>query len=337
MKRRILALFVTGAVVAFGSMFSTVAASSANASSTGSTLSDGQATAPALLQLVAERFRSQMGLDSDSSYVAWVDSHFGKSSFGVPLTPSETADLDGRLQIQRLAGPVKAYVDGPGSGDFGGMFFDQQHDGRLVVQFTRNVDAHRAALDRVFARPDALSVVQVGHSYAQLTGVQRALSATIHTFDASATPILLTYVDVFNNTIAVVTSGPTNALQSHLDAQYGPGLTRVSYSNARPVPASYSIGSAPPVYGGQHISSPISFYGGEYECTSGFAVVLPSTGTRAIVTAGHCPLAQSNPTSTWYVGYNSDQCAPIICSQYALNLTGKIATTLPTAILTSPL
>jgi hypothetical protein len=269
---------------------------------------------------VEKSFRNAFGFNTDPSWVAGVDAAYPVSQYGVALTPTETADMDHRLAVQRAAQPVSDYVRGNGAADFGGMWFDQLRGGVLVVSFTANTVHHRDELLKVFPHPNDLDVVTVPRHHADLERVQTQLAKDHGQLRAEGFPIPISSIDVKNNVVRVETTGDNSSLQSLLDKTYGIGITQVVTSTSAPFTTSYTRSSAPPLYGGQQIaypSDPVT----EDECSTAFAVRQNSTGKTMVLTAGHCPAEAQSQGASWYVGYGSYNCywgISFICGQYSI-------------------
>lgn len=135
--------------------------------------SDGPTAVPRLLVhevADARRFREDYGLRADDEWIRDVaaDPTSDRTSFGVPLTTGEVAELNRRTaaadEIKNLVVDYAlAHAD-----EYAGAYTDQQRGGIFVAQFSGHVAEHKAAL---FARvrPGApLEVREVRWSLEQL-------------------------------------------------------------------------------------------------------------------------------------------------------------------------
>ena len=112
---------------------------------------------PSFEALVAEAIevRSSLGLRADEWWVREVSADPGaRTSFGIPLTLAEEADLNARAAAVAELGPVLQEYGAQHPAEYAGLFVDQDRGGLLVVLFTDRVEEHGAAIAKL-VRPGA--------------------------------------------------------------------------------------------------------------------------------------------------------------------------------------
>jgi hypothetical protein len=127
----------------------------------------------------AIRFRGDFGFRTDEAWIRAVAadpaSAEGQAMFGVPLTPEEFAEIVRRSQTSDVIKAVVIPYGLANPDDWAGAWIDHQHAGRFVVQFSGQIEKHRAALYAKIS-PDAnFEVRAVQFSTAEL----RELDATL--------------------------------------------------------------------------------------------------------------------------------------------------------------
>lgn len=98
----------------------------------------------------ARRFRADFGLRTDEAWIRAVAadpaSAEGKAMYGVPLTAEEFAEIVRRSQASDVIKAVVVPYGLANPEDYAGAWIDHQHGGRFVVQFSGQIEKHRAAL-----------------------------------------------------------------------------------------------------------------------------------------------------------------------------------------------
>jgi hypothetical protein len=127
----------------------------------------------------AMAFRKQYGLRADERWVRDVFANpaaqQGLPFYGVPLMPSELADLQGRRFDSNALDAVRAYGNLYPE-EYAGAYFDQAING-VTVSFKNRVDRHRAALANLLAETVRLSVRKVDWSSRDLRDFVRIVDA----------------------------------------------------------------------------------------------------------------------------------------------------------------
>jgi hypothetical protein len=140
----------------------------------------------------AIRFRSSVGLRADEAYVRQLavdpTASTAVTLYGVPLTPDEIAELDKRARNSDLvAETLKTYGrDHPDQ--WAGTFVDQRGGGMVVIQFTGDLNEHRAALSKLVNPAASWEVRDARWSLADLASKRDLIEADrgwFETIDAS--------------------------------------------------------------------------------------------------------------------------------------------------------
>jgi hypothetical protein len=113
----------------------------------------------------ARTFREAFGLRSDALWISMVarnpSSQDGSRQFGVPLLPSEVAEILDRTDAYTDAGPVILDYARTVPDDWFGSYIDQDRGGIIVGEFFRKLEEHRAALERLLPTSARWEVRQV--------------------------------------------------------------------------------------------------------------------------------------------------------------------------------
>ena len=160
-------------------------------------------------------FRTTFGLRSDEAYVVRVaaDPTATTLDFGVPLLPAERDALQARLaDTQATADIVRTYGESvPGA--FGGLYIDAA-TGRVVALFTRDLDAHRAALGALLLPGSRVEFRAVRFTIVELTELQDRLGPGGGRDWAHGIGVDIgsSWVDVEHNTVGLVVQAHDPAL-----------------------------------------------------------------------------------------------------------------------------
>lgn len=109
-----------------------------------------------------------------------IDDETACPKFRIPTSPIIEADAQVATQFaERNLGVINEYIAAHAS-EGGTPWLDNVNDPpQLVVGFTSNVEAHRAALDKVVADPDRLLVCRVAHSQADVSAAADEIQNSI--------------------------------------------------------------------------------------------------------------------------------------------------------------
>jgi hypothetical protein len=218
----------------------------------------------------------------------------GTERWGIVLTAAEIVAIEARMQYaQAIDDQVASFVRGLAS--YGGMYFNQDDDGRLVVQLTEDDAAIRAAVERRMPAGPRVAFRIVDHPYAALE------TATRQVFDiwSSLTDLPAPYhssLDTRANLVRVLVDA---SILSQVQA------IQPALEEALRVPVVVGVGRpAEPQactsrdYCTNPIKSAVIVRKGSTTgtaCTMAFQVV--KNGDEQFLTAAHCALSGSN---NWY-------------------------------------
>ena len=134
-------------------------------------------------------FRANFAFQSDEPFVRGTfddPDGFPGSDWGLPLSPSEAADLDERGRIRPLIQPAIEYA--LSKPDSGGMWFDQRQGGKALFRFTDDLAAHEAELAGLMPSGADWEVVLAEYSTAQLRSLQETITPTSRSWSRPASP-----------------------------------------------------------------------------------------------------------------------------------------------------
>ena len=126
----------------------------------------------------AQQFRQDFGLDATKAVI--LESLRDREAYpnrdwGVPLSPEEGADMDRR--VEERGAIVPAIELARTSDDFVDMFIDQERGGVFVFQYTRDLEAHAAALAEVIPEGIRFELIPVEFTAKQLRMKQEHITA----------------------------------------------------------------------------------------------------------------------------------------------------------------
>lgn len=127
----------------------------------------------------AQRFRSDFGLRSDEAWIRLVASDpasaGGEAQWGVPLTPDEVRELEGRIRTTEAIKSVVVPYGEQHPEDWAGAWTDHDAGGRFIAQFSDDIEQHRRHLYGLVS-PDAnFEVRLVARSLDDLRAMARVL------------------------------------------------------------------------------------------------------------------------------------------------------------------
>lgn len=231
----------------------------------------------------AMSFRADFGFQDDESFVlsTYQDPDgFPGSDWGLPLSPSEAADLDERGRLRPLIQPAIDYA--VAQPDSAGVWFDQQLGGKVYFSFSGVLAAHAAVLARLMPAGAGWEVVPAEHTMAELRSLQAGITADHAELVAAGIPVTQVVASARLNTVLVGLEEEQPEAEAALRSRYGPavsteliGLTQDDACNRRD--------DCRPLMGGLKIR-PLDE--GLYFCSSAFQA--EKNGERMLVTAGHC-------------------------------------------------
>ncbi len=143
----------------------------------------------------------------------------GIKEFGIPLTPTEFADLMSRRWDEDLFLQVRGY----------GLLFPDQFAGAyinlagsgVVIEFTDEVDRHRTALSNLVANPALIEVREVEWSLKELEGFEEQVEAERAWFETVGLRFLQAGHPVDENVVLVDFVGPSEEAASLIESHFG--------------------------------------------------------------------------------------------------------------------
>jgi hypothetical protein len=210
---------------------------------------------------------------------------------GTPLTPAESANVNGRRILSTWAGMVEAA--GERQPGYAGEWIDQQAGGILRVAMAGSTAQTAYARLKGLLPTDAkVSYVKARYSLREITQVQDQLTSEISGRSSLGRHIVEAMVTLRYNAVTVALDPATPSGQvAQLSATYGSRVRIIRGAQgfvpqlARDIPTG-------PIHGGIFVSTAIG------NCTFGYGDFLNSAGQQYAVTAGHCS------GSNFYQGLN---------------------------------
>ncbi len=232
-------------------------------------------------------FRVQFGLQADPDFIATVQSNpTATLELGVPLLPTELADLQHRNEIADAAFGLQPYLENDPR--FGGMWMDQAAGGVVVIDELGSDVAFEQAISSALPSGTSLRFAPARYPFAQLTAIRDAAEGAQDAL-ARSLGLSLIAIDPVSNAVTLGLDPYSTAGAEALQKAYGEAVHVTSEPIDR-VTTCVSADNCPdPSYkGGLGI---YNTYGGTGWCTSGFAAGKVTGGTANhwyMLTAGHC-------------------------------------------------
>jgi hypothetical protein len=186
----------------------------------------------------AVRFRTEFGLRADLAYIAQVARDpTATSDFGVPLLPSEVADL---LRRQASATEVAPLLDAYGQqhpDEFAGWFQDQAHGGAFVVLFTANFLDHVHGLSQTLSGhtpPIAVQVKPAERTLIELEALQARIERDMAPWADRGIQIVFVGTRVSQNVVEIGVLAPAETAEQELNVAYGADAIRVFITDQPP-------------------------------------------------------------------------------------------------------
>lgn len=180
---------------------------------------------PSFEALVAEgiRIRTMLGLRADEAWVREVSADPGaRTSWEIPLTPAEEAELDERATNRRELQPILEQYGAEHPDDYAGLMIDQEKDGMLVILFSDHLEEHAAAIARLVHPAAKLEVRQAGASSAELERLMTRINADGDALRSVGVFVLAISTDEVRGKLIVEVSTVRGDAQPLLAARYGP-------------------------------------------------------------------------------------------------------------------
>lgn len=281
MTRPVRPLKVLGAVVALAASLALVDLGSPALAESPARAQASVQTSDSTTQLRAQILRREFGLRSDAPYVAAINhsGSFGHAPLGIPLTASETVDLDHRDRITLFLPAATTALTK--HHDYAGLWIDQQDGGTVVVQGTKG------PLDSVARQSIPLDYrIRFTHVDNTLEALDKIVASVLSELRANLS--LSTYldsssIDTKNNKVSLVINPSAPAtLDATLRRQYPASLVTITRDKTAPHLSSDRNVLSGRLVGGEWVNTDTG------ACTLTIANATGTDGHRFAVTAGHC-------------------------------------------------
>lgn len=175
---------------------------------------------PALTQ--ALEFRRELGLDADLSTVSRADSdsaNFPDETWGIPLTVSESAELNRRVQIQLSLDEALAY--GRSDPSWAGAWIDQRAGGVPVFAFTARTDDQTSEIARRLPRDTQFRTTTVSRTLAELAELKQRITLDIEELAEFGLQVTSVGFDLMENKVTIGLKHLTTTGREAILAKYG--------------------------------------------------------------------------------------------------------------------
>jgi hypothetical protein len=235
-------------------------------------------------------FRSEFGLSTDVSRVQALEADKAANrDYGVALSDAERTEMRRRERISDRVGPLSDYLDRRADIN-GGIYLDQKHRGRIVVQLVAASEADRAEIRELAPADSEIAFEDVPTRLDDLTTAYESVNALLPEFRAAGIHINEVGIDIPTSSLrfglARLDAGWLETISAAMDF----GALEFSESG-RVEPAAcsqYSCLAPNDLRAGLRIWRTIQGQGTFY-CTSGFLVrARQSPSNTLMLTAGHC-------------------------------------------------
>jgi hypothetical protein len=256
-------------------------------------MSSTTSSKPSAAEAYAQKIRSEFGLRSDLGYIRSIEHKPGMSSrdLGTPLTPAESANIQGRRILSTWVGIVEAA--GARQPGYAGVWIDQRAGGVLRVAMAGSAgQTAYARLRGLLPTGARASYVKATYSLREITRVYDQLTREITGRSSLGRHIVESALTPQYNSITVALNPTTpSSMVAQLSARYG---SRVRIIRGVPgwTPQSARDITTGPIHGGIWVSSLLT--GG---CSFGYGDFANSAHQHFAVTAGHCS------GMSFYLGY----------------------------------
>jgi len=147
------------------------------------------------------------------------------SSTAHPTTSAVTSTPDPAAD-DSLAQVVQRYGDAHPD-EFAGVYYDQEHGGRLVARFTGHVDVHQHALDVLLGSRGRVFVIDAASSQTSLQAIVDAITGNHQGLADQGIELQTASVDVISNKIQLQAKGDNPQAERILQAYGPPGVVVV--------------------------------------------------------------------------------------------------------------
>ena len=182
---------------------------------------------PSFEALVAEgiRLRTFLGLRADEEWVRAVSADPGaRTTYGIPLTLAEEADLNAREASQEELGPLLEEYASEHPDDFAGMLVDNDKGGVLVMLFTGHLEEHAAAIAKLIKPGAPVEVRLAPIAQEDLEALMERINSDSDALQNAGVFVLVISTDEQSGKLVVEVSTERGDAQPLLAARYGPNV-----------------------------------------------------------------------------------------------------------------
>lgn len=226
--------------------------------------------------------RRSFGLRADEAYVADVQRRADagepglKKIMGVSFTEPEAAELTERDRMGQMVPTIQSY--GAAHSDSYAGVYDDFANGRLLVFFTRDVDAHVAALREQVDMPSRVEGQKANWTLAQLERVDNAVYAEAPKLLDSGAVLIQSAIMTTSNTVKAAVTSLSDRLRNYFADDIAAG--RLVLEVGGPMVRSAVVTGGDRI---QYVPSPTR------QCSAGFSY--RAGLSYGFFTAGHCGAA----------------------------------------------
>lgn len=167
-------------------------------------------------------FREQYGLRADRVWAEEVARDpTATLEYGVPLLPSEAAELGRRAAEAEELVPILQAYGAANSDEFGGLYIDQRNGGIPVVLFTANLAEHEAAIRAKLPPGARFTVREARFSERELRALQERIVADDAELRVEGIAAIGVGADPITGTITIEVSTERTDAADVLVARYG--------------------------------------------------------------------------------------------------------------------
>lgn len=238
------------------------------------------------------RFRAEFGLPTDTVTLGAAEASRNDPElmeYGVPLLPTELEDLHRREEIGSSIPGLAERLERDHPSIFGGAYMDQANRGVVDVAFTVDPDQFIDVVKAVFPPDATIRLREVDNSLMALREVQADLDRRASELAERGVEVWNTGVQIRTNRVELAVSSAPAWLMSDIAKRYGTRTVSVEVPQSPPETThcvsrdhcTDSItGSTLALRAGTHLY--------DAGCSLGFGAIFDETGTKGILTAGHC-------------------------------------------------
>lgn len=244
-------------------------------------------------------YRTSVGFRADPEFVANAEQDaagYPHREFGLALSDAEFREIMRRSDVGASIDEAEEFArEHP---TFAGVYIDQLDRGTPVFLFADDPEIHRDALARRLPAGMTFRVERAAWTYRSLLELMDRIDQDRAALAKRGTNVLLIALDTRANKLIVGVEALTAELSSALALDYGTGVVVRDEQRGSADVCVDTYKDCFPLKGGVEIKAKAD--GGA--CTAGFLTKRASTGTFALLTAGHCFAAHGYSGKVWTHG-----------------------------------